>query len=249
MAGAGVPPAVSAHVAAFAGYPYSLSRINPKVAYECVTMAHNCLSHTSLPRRRRSKQRGPTSTKGALVSTEEPDLAAAIAAGDAEAEAEFCRRFESRIRRKVEAALSRGPDCEDLTNEILQGTIHSLRRGGFRGECRLSTFVHAVARNKIAEHLRRRRIETRPLTEEIPAPGSSPEDAVLQEEVGRAVRDALARLKPKYRDVLYLYYYRGLTVAQIADRLGIPARRVSERKDYALKVIRSRFGASLDRLR
>jgi RNA polymerase sigma-70 factor (ECF subfamily) len=196
---------------------------------------------------------GPTagnqSTEGASVPGEEPDLAAAISAGDLEAEAELCRRFQARIRRKVEAALPGNPDCEDLTSEILQGAIATLRKGAFRGDCRLSTFLHAVARNKIAEYLRRRRPETRRLTEEIPDSCASPEDDALREEVGRAVRDALTRLKPKYRDVLYLYYYRGLTVAQIAKQLGIPARRVSERKDYALKVIRSRFGTSLERFR
>ena len=180
---------------------------------------------------------------------EKPDLAAAISAGDLEAEAELCRCFQSRIRRKVEAALPGAPDCEDLTNEILQGAIDTLRKGTFRGDCQLSTFMHAVARNKIAEYLRRRRPETRRLAEEIPDPGASPEDAALREEVGQAIRDALNRLRPKYRQVLYLYYYRGLTVGQIAEQLGIPARRVSERKDYALKVIRARFGSSLERFR
>jgi len=183
------------------------------------------------------------------VTGEKPDLAAAISAGDREAEAELCRRFQSRIRRKVEAALSGAADCEDLTNEILQGAIATLRKGAFRGECQLSTFLHAVARNKIAEYLRRRRPETRRLTEEIPDSRISPADAAEREEIGRAVRDAVAHLKPKYREVLYLYYYRGLTIAQIAEQLGIPARRVSERKDYGLKVIRSRYGRSLDRLR
>jgi RNA polymerase sigma-70 factor (ECF subfamily) len=192
---------------------------------------------------------GDPSIEEALVPGEEPDLAAAIRAGDLEAEAELYRRYQSRIRRKVEAALAHHPDCEDLTSEILQGAIATLRKGSFRGECQLSTFLHAVARNKIAEHLRRRRPETGRLTEEIPDSRTSPEDAAEREEVGRAVRGALARLKPKYRDVLYLYYYRGLTVAQIAEVLGIPARRVSERKDYALKIIRSRYGSSLDRLR
>jgi RNA polymerase sigma factor (sigma-70 family) len=177
------------------------------------------------------------------------DLAAAIRAGDPEAEAELCRRFRAKIRRKVEAALPGDQDCEDLTDDILQGAISTLRRGAFRGECQLGTFLHAVARNKIAEHLRRRRPETRPLYEEIPDRGISPEEAALREEVGRAIRDSLKRLKPKYREVLYLYYYRGMSVGQIAERLGIPARRVSERKDYALKVIRSRFGASLERFR
>jgi RNA polymerase sigma-70 factor (ECF subfamily) len=123
--------------------------------------------------------------------------------------------------------------------------IASLRRGSFRGDCQLGTFIHAVARNKTAEHLRRARPETAELDESIPDRTPFPDDAVIQEEMSRAIREALDALKPKYRSVLYLYYFRGMTVGEIGAALRLPARRVSERKEYGLKVMRARFGRSL----
>ncbi len=177
------------------------------------------------------------------------ELCAAIGARDADAEAELFRRFQPRVLRMVNRALSGGPDCEDLASEILQGALASLRRGNFRGDCQLGTFIHAVARNQIAAHFRKRRPETTELNENIPDQGRSPCDVALDEEMGLAIRAVLERLKPKYRQVLFLYYFHGLSVAQIAARLEAPPRRVSEWKNYALKVIRSRFGKRLDRFR
>lgn len=176
-------------------------------------------------------------------------LCSAIAGGDPRAEEELCRRFRARIRRTVWGALRGRPECDDVTSEILVSTLARLRSGGFRGECQLATFVHAVTRNKICEFLRRKRPETSELNEEIPDGAESPEDAVAREEARDAVREALSRLPQKYRDVLRLFYYEGLTVAEIAARLGLPARRISERKDYALKVFRARFGESLSPFR
>ncbi len=192
-------------------------------------------SHSRLPR--------------GFAPLDDTELSSAVAAGDPKGEEELIRRFRSRIQRKVEAALSDRSEVEDLSSEILQAVILSLRRGSFRGECALGTFVHAVAKNKIAEHLRRRRRVTTELKDDIPDPGPLPDDGVAREEAAMAVRRALTQLKPKYREVLYLYYYRGLSVGEIAERLGAPARRISEWKDYALKVLRAKFGPSLNRIR
>jgi RNA polymerase sigma-70 factor (ECF subfamily) len=177
------------------------------------------------------------------------EICRAIVGGDPRAEEELVHRFQDRVRRMVEHALSRGPDCEDLTSEILSGTLMSLRGGTFRGDCRLSTFVHAVARNKIREHLRRRRPVAIPPPDDIPDSGPGPEEAAERTELAEAVRGALAGLRPRHREVLYLFYIRGLSVGEIAATLDVPARRVSEWKEYALKVLRARSGSLLKRFR
>jgi len=185
----------------------------------------------------------------AIETWNDAQLVAAVGGGSTQAEAEVCVRYRARIRRKVDASLRGSPDAEDLTSEILQATIESLRRGSFRGECQLGTFVHAVSRNKIAEYIRRRRPESVELTEDVPDHRISPEEEVIRGEIADAVRKAVGELKPKYRNVLYLYYFRGLSIAEIAARLGAPGRRVSEWKDYGLKMIRSKAGPSLLRFR
>jgi len=183
------------------------------------------------------------------VPWQDEDLSAAIASGSPEAEEELCRRFQPRIRRKVEASLCSRPDSEDLTTEILQAVLLNLRKGAFHGDCLLSTYVYAITKNKVAEFLRRRRPETSELTDDLPDPSLPTEELLVQREVAQAVGSALESLKPKYRIVLYLYYFKGLSISQIADRLAVPPRRISEWKDYALRVMRGRFGGELGRFR
>ncbi|MER5478579.1 sigma-70 family RNA polymerase sigma factor [Streptomyces sp. NPDC002734] len=52
------------------------------------------------------------------------------------------------------------------------------------------------------------------------------------------VREAVRRLSPEHRDVLVLVYFRGASVAEAADALGIPAGTVKSRAYYALRALR-----------
>ena len=180
---------------------------------------------------------------------DDAQLITAIARSDERAEEALYERFMPRVRRKGEAAFSGRPECEDLASEILQATLGNLREGRFRGDCLLSTFVHAIARNKIAEHIRRRKPPTAPLSDEIPDTGPPPDARAQRTETVAVLRETLDRLKPKYRQVLYLYYFKGLAVAEIAVRLDVPPRRVSEWKDYALRTLRTKYGRALNRFR
>ncbi len=179
------------------------------------------------------------------MERDETALIAAIAAGDRTAEEEVFLRFAPRVRGLVESSLRHGPDCEDLTCVILEDVIAGLRRGSFRGESRIGTYVYAVARNKIAEHLRRRRPAATGIPANLPDRSPTPDVEVVREELDAAIRSALQELPPKNRTVLYLYYYRGMTIGRIASSLDVPPRRVSEWKDYGLGVLRSRYGRIL----
>lgn len=189
---------------------------------------------------------GPQTGSRAVDWTDE-ELGAAVGAGNVLAETELYLRFRPRIRRKVEQVLHTSPDVEDLTSIVLESALTALRRGAFRGECRLSTYVHAVARHKIGEYLRRRRPPTAELSEDLGLadPGPPPDRGLWREKMAGAVQQAVGELKPKYRQVLRLYFYEGLTVRETAVRLGVSPRQVTEWKDYALRLIRTRYGARL----
>ena len=52
------------------------------------------------------------------------------------------------------------------------------------------------------------------------------------------VLDALDRLSAEHRDVLVELYYRGRTVSEAADVLGVPAGTVKSRSYYALRAMK-----------
>ena len=57
--------------------------------------------------------------------------------------------------------------------------------------------------------------------------------------VAQAFRQALAALSTAHRAVLLELYYRGSSVADAADRLGVPEGTVKSRSYYALRALRS----------
>ncbi|MBE0713010.1 MAG: sigma-70 family RNA polymerase sigma factor, partial [Candidatus Aminicenantes bacterium] len=68
-------------------------------------------------------------------------------------------------------------------------------------------------------------------------PYPDPHEEMERREKAKQVELVVAGLKPKFRDVLYLYYYRELSRDEVARALDISPRRVSERVNYALKLI------------
>ncbi|MFW6131712.1 MAG: sigma-70 family RNA polymerase sigma factor [Candidatus Aminicenantaceae bacterium] len=53
--------------------------------------------------------------------------------------------------------------------------------------------------------------------------------------------NAINKLKPKYRKVLYLYYFKEYSTKEVAQILGIPSQRVSELVNYARKLLKKKL--------
>ena len=77
------------------------------------------------------------------------------------------------------------------------------------------------------------------VAEQLPETAGDGGDAVAQTTVDRAVVVAALRtLSPEHRDVVLECYFRGASVAQASETLGIPAGTVKSRAHYALKALR-----------
>ena len=108
------------------------------------------------------------------------------------------------------------------------------RAGSVRG------WLLTVARNIATDRARARK--ARP--PEVPeSPESSPRERDHAERVvdSVVVLDALEHLSPDHREVLEQVYINGLSVAETAAKLGIPAGTVKSRSYYALRMLREHF--------
>ncbi|MBA7652706.1 hypothetical protein ES703_60545 [subsurface metagenome] len=71
-----------------------------------------------------------------------------------------------------------------------------------------------------------------------PTPFPDPHEHVENKERAELITGAIKKLKPKYREVLYLYYYKGLSREEVAKKLSITPHRVSERVNYSQKLLK-----------
>ncbi len=150
--------------------------------------------------------------------------------------AEFRPKVAFKVRRSLGAS---HPDWEDIVNEVLTQAVEKIRSGEFRGDSSVGTFIYTITLRRIADFIRRKGR----ILSEAPQPGipMEPSAAVeLDERLERLAR-AVRELKPKYKDVLELYYYQGLSREETGRRLGLKPARVSERVNYAQKLLRKRL--------
>jgi RNA polymerase sigma-70 factor (ECF subfamily) len=150
---------------------------------------------------------------------------------------ELIVRYRPIITFRVRKALgASNTDCEDLVSEILSQVLEKIQTGEFRGESSLGTFVYTITSRRIVDYIREKTRIMKYAPEPLPFP--DPQETLEVQETAEKVKRALSKLKPRYRDVLYLYYYQELSREEVAAQLGVSTRKVSELVNYALKLIR-----------
>ena len=137
-------------------------------------------------------------------------------------EAVFC--FAYRLSGSVSAA-------EEITQDCFLSLLqHPVRYNASRGS--LKTYVYGIARNLFLKQLRRSGLDVN--LEDSGAiirrhEGLDPAELVLREELGDAVRKAVATLPPLQREALVLFEYEGLPLADISQIVGVDVMTVKSR--------------------
>ncbi|MGD2245574.1 MAG: sigma-70 family RNA polymerase sigma factor [Candidatus Aminicenantes bacterium] len=150
---------------------------------------------------------------------------------------EIITQYKPIITFKVKKSIgAHTPEWEDIVNEILLNVIEKLEKSEFRGESSIGTFIYTITSRRIIDFIRRKSKVLKHAPEPNPFP--SPFEEVEDEERTEQMAGLLQKLKPKYKEVLYLYYYKDLSREEVAKRLNISPRRVSERVNYAQKLLR-----------
>ena len=172
-----------------------------------------------------------------LVGNDDRLLEKALA-GDARAFATLCDRYRTRVWRII-SSVARGPDVDDLAQEAIIKAYNALR--SYRGEASFEAWLCRIALNVAHDYQRsawKRRVVFWKDDPVIPEePGETTEGMLIQREVQRRIRKAVAVLPERQRSPLWLHYFEGFTLAEIA-RL----EEVSE------STLRSRVQAGLKRL-
>jgi RNA polymerase sigma-70 factor, ECF subfamily len=119
--------------------------------------------------------------------------------------------------------------AEDLAQDTLYRALKAVQAGTGRlpttpGECR--SWLYRIATNLVIDTLRRRKCLTwcdldAAGTVAAAGPDADPQDMYPHLEEAQTVRAALAVLPEHYRRALMLYYQSGLTIAQMAQEIGI----------------------------
>ena len=150
---------------------------------------------------------------------DERDLIAQVRAGDGAAERAL---YETHVDRVYRLAYRLAGD-DDLAREFTQDTFVRAfdRLGSFRGEAKLSTWLHAIATSVVLNGLRKiKRLRGREMDLENAA-GVSARGREAEPDLKRRLTQAIDALPDGYRTVFVLHDVEGYTHDEIGAVLGI----------------------------
>lgn len=163
-------------------------------------------------------------------------LVARLAAGDAQALAEFYDRYAGLVNGLALRILRDAADAEDVVQEVfLQAWRQADRFDAQRGTP--EAWLCTIARTRALDRLRRRASRREDPPEAAPAHAETPRPVEAL-----SVRAALAALSDGQRRALELAYFEGLTQTEIAARLDEPLGTIKTRIRTAMMRLREALG-------
>lgn len=131
--------------------------------------------------------------------------------------------------------------AEDLVQETLLRAWRNIESLNADAST-LLPWLFTVARRVAIDAARARKV--RPVPSDDTDVTDLPTDVDPMEVVltAQTVRRALPRLSPEHQQVVLELYYRGRTVAEVAQRLGIPQGTVKSRAHHALRALKAAIG-------
>jgi RNA polymerase sigma-70 factor, ECF subfamily len=174
--------------------------------------------------------------------------------GDAEAFGEIVRRWERRIFALTYGMLGREEDARDATQETFLAAFRNLR--GFRGEAKVSSWLHRIAVNQCISRQRRSKVRSEAALDDeeekharsfATSVSYSPARVAEGRQETLAVRRAINSLPVELRQVVVMKEFEELTFREIADALDLPLSTVKSRLYTALKQLQMRLQKFEDR--
>jgi len=168
--------------------------------------------------------------------------------GDAEAFGEIVRRWERRIFALAYGMLGREEDARDATQETFLAAFRNLR--GFRGEAKVSSWLHRIAVNQCITRQRQARVRSEATLEDENEKDAtsfatpvhySPSRVVEGRQESVAVRRAINSLPLELRQVVIMKEFEELTFREIAEALDLPLSTVKSRLYTAMKQLQMRL--------
>jgi RNA polymerase sigma-70 factor (ECF subfamily) len=152
-----------------------------------------------------------------------------ISRGDVEALAELYRRYSGLVYQYALALVWSRDAAEEVLQETFLGLLKSRSRLGSVRDIR--SYLLGIVRNEVSH--RRRRPEVGASALELVEAREGPSAREVLE-----LNEALARLPEEQLTVVVLKVWQGMTFAEVASALDIPAKTAASRYRYAMEKLR-----------
>jgi RNA polymerase sigma-70 factor (ECF subfamily) len=176
----------------------------------------------------------------------------AINHGDRKAYAELLNNYRDSLYFMLLKMTNNPVDAEDLTIEAFGKAFKNLHQ--YTLEYAFSTWLFRIAANNCIDYLRKRnRIqyssginsegeETGEFASDLPSPNPGPEEMIIAKQKIKLMREVVEKLKPHYRMLVEMRYFRELSYEEIAVELDLPLGTVKAKlfraRDFLYNILK-----------
>jgi RNA polymerase sigma factor (sigma-70 family) len=151
-------------------------------------------------------------------------------AGNEKAFASLLNRYRDSIYFMLLKMVNNTSDAEDLTIEAFGKAFRNLEL--FTPDYAFSTWLFKIATNNCIDFIRKKQVTPTPidqlqedmenLTVNIQSDLPDPEESLINDQKIAVLRDIVNQLKPRYRKLIELRYYKEYSYEEIASELNLP---------------------------
>lgn len=161
--------------------------------------------------------------------------------GDDKAFAALLNRYRDSIYYLHLKMVNNPADAEDLTIEAFGKAFKSIAT--YTPDFAFSTWLFKIATNNCIDFIRKKQMspalldqmmnEDEDMTANLQSDAPGPEEILINEQKIKRLREVVEQLKPLYRDLIELRFYREFSYEEIAAELSIPVGTVKARLNRA----------------
>ena len=142
-----------------------------------------------------------------------------ILQGDGEAIAEFYKKYSPDLIRYLRKKLPSKEDAEEVLNDVFFAAIDEL--AFFKEKSSIKTWFFRIARNKVVDFYRKRKIKSvllsqAPFLEIFANEISQPEFQFEKNKIRDRIERAFHNISMQYRKILHLHYEERVSVKELA---------------------------------
>jgi RNA polymerase sigma factor (sigma-70 family) len=178
--------------------------------------------------------------------------------GDQQAYGELLGRYRDAIYFMLLKMVNSPTDAEDLTIEAFGKAFKNIDQ--YTPNFAFSTWLFKIATNNCIDFIRKKRashvsLDQSPDGEEALAPSSliqsdapDPESTMIIQQKIRLMREVVSKLKPRYRNLVELRYFKEYSYEEIADEMDIPIGTVKAQLFRARELLLNILNRSQEKL-
>ena len=155
-------------------------------------------------------------------------------AGDQKAYAELLDRYKDAIYFMLLKMVNNKSDAEDLTIEAFGKAFKNIHQ--YTPNYAFSTWLFKIATNNCIDFIRKKKGNLVSIDQAVDDPESTsssqtahlqssnldPEEQLIKEQNIKLIQDVVGKLKPRYRKLIELRYFREYSYEEIAEELNLP---------------------------